>query len=68
MEWKIVFEQKKSNIFFVSITSSNKQLLEQKWMIELIYIHPCCEIQGNEDARVDVDFVDAGREQPLGGL
>ena len=37
-------------------------------MIELIYIHPCCEIQGNEDARVDVDFVDAGREQPLGGL
>ena len=27
-------------------------------MIEIIDIHPCCEIQGTEDARVDVDFVD----------
>ena len=27
-------------------------------MIEIIDIHPCCEIQGTEDARVDVDFVE----------
>ena len=56
MKWKILFEQKQLNDFY----SLNyiKQLLEQKWMIEIIDIHPCCEIQGTEDARVDVDFVD----------